>query len=326
MQHLLEPFRRIPTAELYFLEPIRRLRQEGYAVPAPRAIGRTVYRYGKAGVIVRYATEKELKRLEAEGVDRIVYVIDDDLEAILEDDQLPESYRTRIRSFIDGTWRILTRDADAVVVPNAAIARIYGHHAIVAPPCWPLRPATTDHFDTNGPLRVILAGGASHAADVAMIADELAQALRGGHEVELINFSTYSVSPLQVSSMNRLRQTSWRTHKRALSTLKCHLALYPLRPTRLNRARSINKLLEHAILGAASLVSRFPALSEWPALAEAAQVIDEDDPSGAWRDAIAMLIQDREALRARALASIMAAHALDSAPPLMRTWRDLSAL
>jgi hypothetical protein len=42
--------------------------------------------------------------------------------------------------------------------------------------------------------------------------------------------------------------------------MRFHLALYPLRPSRVNEARSANKLYEHALAGAASLLSRNPAL------------------------------------------------------------------
>ncbi len=54
----------------------------------------------------------------------------------------------------------------------------------------------------------------------------------------------------------------WWLYRRALARMRFHLAIYPLGDTPFNRARSASKLYEHALVGAASLMSPIPALRD----------------------------------------------------------------
>jgi hypothetical protein len=324
MRQLLEPFRRIPSAELYFLEPVRRLRLAGIPAPRPCAIGRHVYAFGESAVVVRYASERDLREIDRRGLRRLIYIADDDFAAAVADPGLPDHYRQRLAAFLRETWPVLTRRADRVLASNAVIAARYGDRATTTIPCWPIPPATLDHFDDDTPLRVALVGGASHAADVASVADELVGAFSRLSDLEIVDFSTSGLSRRLVNGSVRTRQTGWRRHKQVLGSMRCHLALYPLRPTAFNWARSVNKLLEHAVIGAASLVSRFAALDEWPELIDSDCILEVPAATGAWHDKIQTLLGDRSQLRQYAVKGQAAAMRLHANPPAMSFWRDLS--
>ena len=322
MRQLLEPFRRVPSAELYFLEPVRRLRLAGVPMPKPCAIGRHVYALGDSAVVVRYASERDLREIDRRGLRRLIYIVDDDFAAAVADPGLPDHYRRRLAAFLRETWPILARRADLVLTSSAVIAARYGGRATTTIPCWPIPPADLDHFDADATLRVGLVGGASHAADVASIADELVRAFAGLSDLEIVDFSTSNLSQRLAMSTTRTRQTGWYRHKQVLGSMRCHLALYPLRPTAFNWARSVNKLLEHAIIGAASVVSRFAALDEWPALIDAECVLDVPAATGAWHEKLRSLIGDRSQLRRHAVKGQTAALHLHENPPAMAFWRD----
>jgi hypothetical protein len=105
--------------------------------------------------------------------------------------------------------------------------------------------------------------------------------------------------------------------------MRFHLALYPLAPTPFNRARSANKLYEHAIVGAASLMSPNPALEA--AAGSAFNDIFVLDGSDEWRARIESSVTDPGALRDRADA--VRAHIV-AQNPLARAaeaWRKILA-
>jgi hypothetical protein len=70
---------RIPTTDLYFLNPITELKREGADIPTPRFLAQNVYLVGSTGVIVRYGSPRDIARLGRAGAKRIVYIADDDL-------------------------------------------------------------------------------------------------------------------------------------------------------------------------------------------------------------------------------------------------------
>jgi hypothetical protein len=323
MRQFLESFRRIPSTDLYFLEPVRRLAQSGVPIPRPRAISRHVYAFGEWAVVIRYAAARDFRAIERHGLRRLVYVVDDDFAAAAADLGLPGHYRQRLASFLSETWPELVRRADLVLASNTVVASRYGDRAVTTIPCWPIQPAMLDHFDADTPLRVGLLGGASHVADVASIADDLVAVFKARRDVEIVDFSTGELSRRLTGRPTRTRQTSWHRHKQVLAKTRCHLALYPLRPTAFNRARSVNKLLEHAITGAASLVNRFPALDDWPDLIDPRCIIDAPTAPGVWRDRVHAMLDDRAGLRHHAARGRAAAMRLHSAPPAMAFWQAL---
>jgi hypothetical protein len=102
-----------------------------------------------------------------------------------------------------------------------------------------------------------------------------------------------------------------------------HLALYPLRDSPFNRGRSANKLFEHALVGAASLMSPIPALRD--AAGPAGQAVFVEGGAEEWRRRIEADIADPEACRRRAEATRARIAALDPAGAAADLWLEILA-
>jgi hypothetical protein len=316
---------RIPTADLYFLNPLAELTRQDLPIPPPRLLAPNVYLAGRTGVIVRYGRAEDIGRLKLAGAGRIVYIVDDDFTAGASDHGLPERYRAKLRAFFEGDWATLKDAADIVVVPGAELAEIYGAKARVIPPAWDLPPASSRHFDDAKRIEIVHLGTGSHSGDLASIAPVLAKLLDEYPRARLTLFAG-NTAPGALRSHRRVRlrrPLSWWRYKRALPRMRFHLALYPLAATAFNNARSANKLFEHAIVGAASLMSANPALraasgGELPALFV-------EGGADEWAARIEAFLNRPDAMREHADAT--AAHILASDPlgHAARQWAELLA-
>jgi hypothetical protein len=315
---------RSPSTDLYVLNPLRRLQQDGTRLPALAQLAPNVYMAGRTGVIVRYGGQADLDRLERAGARRIVYVADDDFEAGAADPRLPDGYRAKLAAFASGAWPAIRAAADIVIVPGAVLAAIYGEKAWVLAPAWHRPPARVLR---RAPQRFKIAhlGTASHRADMAPIRPLHADIVARHRNVRVTLFSSDSVAEETGGSpqVRHLGPMAWWRYKLALRLMRYDLALYPLADAPFNRARSANKLYEHALVGAASLMSPIPALRE-AAGAGLADIFVEGDEK-AWRARIESDIADPVALRRRAEAT--RAHILASDPlgRAARAWREILA-
>jgi hypothetical protein len=320
---LREFVNRLPTADLYFLNPLTELARTGSSHPAPRHISGNAYLVGGTGVIVRYGSGDDIAALKRDGARRIVYVADDDFVAGASDPGLPDRYREKLRRFAQSDWPILKREADSVIVPGSVLAEVYGAKALVVPPAWRHPPASPAHFGA-GPVEIACLGTGSHGGDLELLAALLAQILKKHPNTRLTLFAGGAPESLGAHPRVRsLRPLAWWRYKRALPRMRFHLALYPLAPTAFNRARSANKLYEHAIVGAASLMSPNPALQA--AAGSALNDIFVGDDLDEWRARIESSVTDPGALCDRADA--VRAHIV-AQNPLARAaeaWRKILA-
>jgi hypothetical protein len=319
---------RLPTTDLYFLNPIAYLKRrepQAAAFPRTRFLVQNVYLIGRTGVIVRYGSARGIERLERAGANRIVYIADDDFAAGAADPGLPESYRARLAAFVEEGWPAVRSAADIVVVPGTILAEAYGQKAFVVPPAWLRLPAGTDHFSHPRGIEIVHLGTGSHSADLARIAPAAAEVLAAHPNARLTLFCGAAIpSALQGGSRLRARRPMrWWRYKLMLPRMRFHLALYPLEDTAFNRARSANKLFEQALVGAASLMSSNPALRE-AAGPELEDIFLEGDPEE-WRARIAAEISDPERLRARASATRSRILALDPLGQSARRWLEILA-
>ncbi len=263
---LREPFGRLPTTDLYFLNPLRALRRSaaGAHVPPPRCLAPNVYAIGGTGVIVRYGSEGDIELLRRAGMRQLVYIIDDDIAAGAEDELLPTRYREKLDAFARGPWRTLREAADIVIVPGAVLAEAYGTKARILPPAWHGKPPPPHPPGGSETIDIVHLGTGSHASDLTAVAPAIVDALSAHPHARLTLF-TLAEPPLVLGGHKRVRlrrPMRWWRYKRALPRMRYHLALYPLAETAFNRARSANKLFEHALTGAASLMSPNPALRD----------------------------------------------------------------
>jgi hypothetical protein len=320
-----EYFDRIPTTDLYLRNPLAELRRQGANVSPPRYISPNVYLVGKTGVIVRYGEAKDINRLKRAGAKHIVYIADDDFVAGGTDPGLPERYRLKLRTFAESDWPTLKAAADIVIVPGTVLAEIYGAKARIVPPAWDRPPASTEHFAAAKHIEIAHLGTGSHRGDLTLIVAPLAKILDRHPEARLTLFTGVNApGPLRSHRHVRLRHPlSWWRYKRGLPKMRFHLALYPLAPTAFNNARSANKLYEHALVGAASLMSPNPALRAAAGPEAAARFIDGD--AAEWEAQIEAHLAQPDAMRQQMEAARAHIHATDPLAYAALQWRDILA-
>ena len=322
---LREYLDRIPTTDLYFLNPLAELGRMGSDVPRVRHLSANAYLVGRTGVIVRYGGARDIERLSKAGAEQVVYIADDDFAAGIADPGIPESYRLKLKAFVEGGWPALKAAADIVIVPGTVLAEIYGAKARIVSPAWDLPPATSDHFAAQERIEIVHLGTGSHRGDLALLVAPLASMLERHGRARLTLYAGGAV-PGSLRSHHHLRlrrPRAWWRYKRALPKMRFHLALYPLAPTAFNRARSANKLFEHAIVGAASMMSPNPALRE--AAGDKLGEIFVEGGMDEWAVEIETLIADRSVLRQRV--DQTRAHIIET-NPLARAaevWREILA-
>ena len=297
----LEEYRsRLPTTDLYFLSPLKHLIRQGADVPRPVWLGANAYAVGETGVVSRYGSERDLERLSARGARRLVYIADDDFAAGAIDPGLPQPYRAKLASFAQEAWPTLKTAADVVIVPSPALAEIYGAKALILHPAWARDPAGTSHFERPRRVEIAHLGTGSHGSDLAPLAGPIAALLQANSDTRLTLFATTD-PPSELSRHPRVRlrrQMPWWRYKHLLPWMRFHLAIYPLRDSAFNRARSANKLFEHALVGAASLMSPIPALLG--ATSGASTGVFVEGGPDEWRARIEADLADPAAARARA--------------------------
>jgi hypothetical protein len=322
---LREYFDRIPTTDLYLLNPLAELRRQGADIPPPRYTAPNVYLVGKTGVIVRYGQAKDLHNLKRAGAKHIVYIVDDDFVAGGTDPSLPERYRLKLQAFAENDWPILKAAADIVIVPGTVVAEIYGAKARIMPPAWDRPPSSTEHFTAAKHIDIVHLGTGSHRSDLALIVTPLARILDRRPEVRLTLFTGVSApGPLQSHRHVRVRHPlSWWRYKRGLPKMRFHLALYPLAPTAFNNARSANKLYEHALVGAASLMSPNPALRAAAGPEAAARFVDGGAED--WEAQIEAYLGQPDAMRKQVEMARAHIHATDPLAYSALQWRDILA-
>ena len=297
-----DAFRRVPTADLYVLNPLRHLRRSEPDLPPIQVLAPNLYRIGAIGVIVRYGAAADVSRLIAAGARKIVYVADDDFSAAASDPNLLPHYRERLAAFAKADWRVLKEAADIVIVPGSVLAEHYGTKAMIIAPAWHKSSASLEHFSNPRRIDIAHLGTGSHRADFDALATILSDSLRRHRETRLTLFSVAMPQALRNNAQVRLRRPmAWWRYRLTLPRMRFHLALYPLQETPFNRARSANKFFEHALAGAASLMSPNPALVEAAGSADASIFVRGDLEE--WRRRIENDLADREALLRRAEAT-----------------------
>jgi hypothetical protein len=322
---LTEFTRRTPTTDLYFRNPIRRLLADHVRLPPLRTLAPHLYLIGQTGIISRYGSAADLDRLAKAGVQRTIYIADDDFEAGAADPLLPPKYRERLAAFVKRDWPLLRSAADIVVVSSPVLQPIYGPNARLVHPAWSMPPADTAHFAAARHFELVHLGTASHGSDFAPLAPVLVEVLRANPQVRCTLFAGGNL-PEGLSGLPQvrsLRPLPWWRYRLALRRLRFHLATYPLRETRFNAARSANKLFEQAIVGAASLMTPNPALETVAGSALPDIFVDGD--AEVWRERIQQLIRDPDLAREQAEKTGRHILALDPLGKAARQWLDMLA-
>lgn len=295
MPWLFQP-RCLPTSELY-----------GVAARFPRIRQRCrmgeSFDAGPSVVAVRCAPP-------APGGKPVHLLLDDDMDALIDDPSLPAGYRQRIHD----AWRSCVLHTQpsrirSVIVPSARLEQIYRHAGfpvVRIDPSWPLPPAVPVDGFADGRLQVAFLGTRSHLADL----DLLREAICDRNRTWDFHHFLGSHAPVWLAGQDGVRAhrpLPWQRYQKRLARHRFHLCLYPARDTEVNRARSCSKLMEHSMTGAAALYSRsvpFAGLVE--PISPGLLVTDSD-----WPAAVAAMDGDRE--RCAASARSCHRHAVDLA-------------
>jgi hypothetical protein len=265
----------LPTTHLYFLNSCAGSVSSFFRRGPIRSLGDNCFAAGETVLLVRQDRPNLMDRLRAFPPGRLVYLIDDDIQAASEDASLPEDYRSRLIRFHEEYHADLVARADTLVVTSDTLLRKFSSHRDVriVHPVWHLEAADDRHFDAmshGGPIHAMHLGTASHQAGLDFLQPVV--------EVLLERFARFHFSYVGRSSrlgvldahprVHREKPQSWSRYRRTLARRRIHLGLYPLPDTPFNRARSRNKVLEHAIVGAVGVYSRsWPTAGESPGCA-----------------------------------------------------------
>lgn len=302
-----------PTADLYVANAMGSALQR----TAP-----TVFLSGAASLMVRHCSGRGWPPARS----RTVFLIDDDVLAGLDCDFLPRLYRQKLRCLEVPWLRRMTRRADLIVAGSEVLAeRLAGGPPVrVMRPYWSEPLAPLDHHDDgDGPFDIAFLGSRVHGADLRFVLPAV-EAVLDAEPRARFHLSRRHLLPDRLARHPRVRRLpsgTWREYRRGLDGRRFHVALYPLLDTAFNRARSPNKLIEHAVVGAA------PVYSEgWPGLACAGRVpglLRRPNRVEAWAEAIVMLLADQAARRAIAEDAQVRARGLNDAGAQRLLWREV---
>ena len=322
------PFRRAtPTADLYFANAMRVALEPGGPV---RRVAPTVFETDEAVLVMRHDVGARISRRDRR---RLIYLLDDAVFAGLSDPSLPLSYRMKLWAVECAAARRLAPRADAIVVSAPEVAealpralRPPGAEICELAPYWSETLPELDHFDRPAPWRLGFTGAQTHRAGLRLIARALEPLLRGDSDLRLHLAANHAV-PRRLRRAPGLRPepaTNWTAYRAALASMRRHVALYPVADTPFGRARSVNKLIEHALIGAAPIYS-----DTWPraqsAVGRGAGIAAALRPA-VWAEAVAALRADPAKARETASAAQAFAREINRPEPQRALWTRLLGL
>ncbi|AXS39877.1 hypothetical protein [Breoghania sp. L-A4] len=321
----------IPTTDLYFLNACRPYVRKlpfgfGHA-PIERA-GANSFICGRNAVVCRRDAPAVVDAILRDPDLRLSYVIDDDLAVAERDSSLPPDYRDRLKALRDGQHKALVERAETIVVCSEHLARTYdamGKATQVLDPFWAEPLAGAEHFariEAGGPIDVAYLGSVTHGADRAFIFDVMARLLARDPRVRMTLISSKPVGNALDTHprVRRLRPQPWWLYRQSLKRRRYHLALYPMLDVPFNQGRSLNKLIEHAVLGAPGIFS-----ADWDYAHHVADGITgmlAENTVDAWVAATEKALGDVHSLHRMQLAARAYAQTLNDPRAQRRFWSD----
>ena len=283
MKWIFERFgkRSLPTSELYGLSP---------RFPV---IGKSRRKMGEAFAVGASMVAVRLPMAVA-GRNPDFWLIDDDLDALINDPSVPSGYRQRIgTAWKDSVSCHQWDNLKAVIVPSDRLAEIHGQlggKVIRLDPSWPI-PMDMPSAGSEGGKEVVALGTGSHAGDIGL----LRAALENPSRTWNFNHFMGKHAPAWLERLPRIRShppLPWASYKKSLPLMKFDVCVYPCRATSLNEARSCNKIMEHAMIGAPALYSSCVPFADHVKAISGDLLVDGD-----WTAAIEQLIQSGAARR-----------------------------
>ena len=324
-----------PTVDKYFLAalsgdvarfPFGAGVRDGRRRRPVQRLGPHLYACGGSAVLIRHGTREELEILGSGRFDRgrCYFLIDDDLRALAEDPDVPADYRLRIRRRLMNEIPAILDMCANVAGPSEQIINAYPSHAgHLLEPCILRERRRFRHFRRSGRFRMIYAGTASHMADFGGIAPALADFCVAHEDVSLVTFLGKQAPEILKNRRNirHFRPLRWPLFRRFMEHASFHVALAPMRKTAVNRARSFNKFLDHAMMGAAGVYSAGACPQIDRVIEHGKSGLLVDGPAGRWLEMLEELYRDRSMTADLAVQGARAAGRAGSRRRVRDFWR-----
>lgn len=316
--------RRLPSTDLFFTDACGHHVARRWRGGPITARGLNCFVHDDAMLLVRSDT-LPVMRAALEWPGRLAYIVDDDIPGAADSPGLPDHYRRRLAEF-DRSWhQPLIARADLLLAASDVLAGRLAHRPLVRriDPYWALPFADQRHFaglDQGCELQIAHLGSGSHGGGLAAIAPAMTALLDRDQSISF----TYVAAAMVTAALeahpraHRLAPRNWPRYRRWLGETRFHLALYPLTASRFDRARSCNKLFEHAVVGAVGLYPH-----DWPAAAMAADgvMLAPPDPSD-WAGALAGAVARRGEMAALAARAARSLSSRDTGSMQRAIWSD----
>ncbi|XKF16245.1 glycosyltransferase [Halomonas sp. BLK-85] len=329
-----------PTEDIYFLEsaaPLLRAREidagrldmRGWRGWLAKKLMRRML--GVNLIICRSLPMRWITWLQAhrEQFGRMVYLVDDDIEAAANDIQLPEHYCQRMAGIARRQSDLLTLCDEVVVSSEQLAKRFHGRHgsvSVLTPPLIASLP-TRVHLEhppsQRSPWRIGFYGTRAHLNDLEHIAPGLENIQRQREDTALeIMLGQYTPEALcDLPRVTTPEPLAWPAFRRYQANHQVHIGLAPLMDSPFNQGKSFIKFLDIAAMGGVGVYSNRYPYSEVVCHGENGLLVD-DDPY-AWQAAIEELLDNPVAAAEMARAAAADAKRMGSPHHAADFWQRL---
>ncbi|MGY9054140.1 MAG: hypothetical protein ACKVGZ_00775 [Alphaproteobacteria bacterium] len=317
----------LPTTSLYFLNACEDLITDKEREGAIQQIGANTFRTPYANLVIRQDLPEVIGKVLNDRARRLVYLLDDNVDAYATEAGLPEGYRRRLEDRWYRCFRPLLRKADIIIGASdylCAHLNQYGPTERVDP-VWhsDLVDSLADKLARpgDGTTRVAFLGTGSHGSELAFIMPALARLLSEQQGIDL-KLPADSVLPRVISGNDRVQlrwPVPWPTYQERMLTEHYDICLYPSLNTPFAAGRSRNKLTEQVLTGAYGLFSDSWTHAGTVAASGAGGLVPNDPD--AWYEAIGAALGGLTEWRGRAAETVESIRELNNPAPLRALWQ-----
>ncbi|MDC3347253.1 hypothetical protein OAW32_01555, partial [bacterium] len=255
---------RIPTTDLYFANAFKPWAAKYKTF---RSEGPNSFSNEQAIVICREEKKIITRRLLNQNKKRIYYVIDDNLWDIENINSIPFDYKKKLISLREGQHKEIINRSTVIIVSSEFLQNKYrerGYNTFLINPYWSEKIPNSWTFsglNKNSPLRIGYLGTASHVDDRNFTMQVYQGLLENDANVELtiIGYDGVAKNIRAEPKLKIEKYKNWALYRKHMQNQKFDVLLYPSLPSNFNNARSMNKLIEHAVYGALGVYSE-----SWP--------------------------------------------------------------
>jgi len=251
---------RIPTTDLYFANACMSWASKS---PQFRCEGKNSFSNEKSIIICRKEKNHIFRRLIKQKNKLFYYIIDDNLWDIEESNDLPLNYKNKLIKLRDGQHSEIIKMSEAVIVPSNILRDKYrerGYRSFRMNPFWSENIPDVWNFEklnNHSPLRIGFLGTASHVDDRKFVIQVYQGLLESCANVELTIFGVDGIHKkfLNSKKIKIQKYKNWESYRNIIRNLNFDILLYPILQSKFNDARSLNKIVEHAVCGGLGVYS-----------------------------------------------------------------------